>query len=89
MTAMDPANNPTLLNGNEWSRIAGFYGPGTAAYYRNTVYSNLPPATYTGLTATISDSNAGGVMGSSEGGGSAGHFAEETSNGTHWTVTGK
>jgi hypothetical protein len=89
MTAMDPNLQPTLLNGNEWSRIGAFYGAGVASYFRNTTYANLPPATYPGLKASISDSNAGGVWGAVEGGGSPGHFAEETSNGTNWTVTGK
>jgi hypothetical protein len=89
MTAMDPANNPTLLHGSEWSRVTSLYGPGVSAYYRNTTYANLPPATYTGLMASIGDSNAAGVLGATEGGGSAGHYAEETSDGTNWTVTGK
>jgi hypothetical protein len=86
---IDPALSPTLLNGNEWSRITNFYGPGISSYYRNTTYANLPPATYPGLKASISDSNAGGVWGAIEGGVSAGHYAEETSNGVNWTVTGK
>ncbi len=89
LNSLDPALSPTLLNGNEWSRIANFYGPGVSTYYRITTYANLPPATYPGLKASISDSNAGGAWGATEGGGSAGHYAEETSNGTNWTVTGK
>ena len=89
MTAMDPHLQPTLLNGNEWSRVASFYGAGVANYYRNTTYANLPPATYPGLGASISDSAAGGVWGAAESGGSAGHYAGLASNGTNWAVTGK
>jgi len=89
LDGIDPALSATLLNGNEWSRITNFYGPGVSTYYRNTTYANLPPATYPGLKASISDSNAGGVWGANEGGGSAGHYAEVNSNGTNWTVTGK
>ena len=61
LDGIDPALSPTLLNGNEWSRITNFYGPGVSTYYRNTTYANLPPATYRGLKASISDSNAAGV----------------------------
>jgi hypothetical protein len=89
LNSLDPTLSPTLLNGNEWSRISNLYGPGVSSYWRNTTYANLPPATYPGLKVSISDSNAGGVWGATEGGGSAGHYAEETSNGTNWTVTGK
>ena len=89
MTAMDPALTTSLLNGNEWSRITNFYGAGVSGYFRNTVYANLPPATFTGLSASISDSSAGGVFGATEAGGSPGHYAQLNSNGVNWTVTGK
>ena len=86
---MDPVHSPTLLNGNEWSRVTNFYGPGVSTYFRNTTYANLPPPTYPGLSVSISDSNAAGVWGATEGGGSPGHYAQLNSNGTNWTVTGK
>jgi hypothetical protein len=89
MTAQDPSLNPTFTNGNEWSGISSFYGPGISAYYRNTVFLNLPPATYCGLSVSIGDSNAAGVLGAVEGGGSPGHYARLWSNCTNWTVTGK
>lgn len=89
MNSVDPALSPTLLNGNEWSRVSHFYGPGVSTYYLDTTFANLPPASYPGLTASVSDSNGGGVWGATEGGGSPGHYAQENSNGSVWTVTGK
>ena len=89
LESIDPTHSPTLLNGNEWSRIANFYGPGVSTYYRNTTYANLPPASYAGLSVSLSDSSAGGVLGATEAGGSPGHYAQLNSNGAHWTVTGK
>jgi hypothetical protein len=89
LTSMDPALITSLLNGNEWSRIGAFYGTGVSTFYRNTTYANLPPATFAGLSASITDSAAGGIWGAIETGGSAGHYAQLSSNGTNWTVTGK
>jgi hypothetical protein len=87
LTAMDPTLNPTLLNGNEWSRITNFYGAGVPAYYRNTTYGNLPPATYVGLSASISDGTSI-VWGATEAG-SGSNYAQLTSDGANWTVSGK
>jgi hypothetical protein len=85
LTAMDPTLNPTLLNGNEWSRITNFYGAGVPAYYRNTTYGNLPPATYVGLSASISDGTSI-VWGATEAGsGSSYASIQLTSDGTNWT----
>ncbi len=89
LTSLDPLNISSLLNGNQWARVTRFYGPGVSTFFRNVTYASLPPATYCGLSASISDSNAGGVWGATEGGGSAGHFAQLGSNCTNWTVTGK
>ena len=66
LDGVDPSLEPTLLNGNQWSRITSFYGVGVSTYYRNTTYANLPPATFTGLKTTISDSAAAGVWGATE-----------------------
>ena len=88
MTAHDPSLNPTFTNGNEWPGITAFYGAGISSYYRNTVFSNLPPATYCGLSVSVGDSNANGVLGAVEGGGSPGHYAMEWSNCTNWTSPG-
>ena len=87
MTAMDPANNPVLLNGNEWSRIASFYGAGVSTYYRNTTFANLPLAAYPGLQVSIGDSTTQTWGAAAVGGGSG--YAQLTSDGTNWTVTGK
>jgi hypothetical protein len=87
--SLDPANTTTLLNGNEWSRITNFYGAGVPNYFRDILFANLPPATYIGLSASISDSAAVGIWGATETGGSPGHYAQLNSNGANWTVTGK
>jgi hypothetical protein len=79
MTAMDPSNNPTLLNGSEWSGIASFHGAAVSTYYRNTTYANLAPALFVGLKATIGDSGAGGGSPA----GAPGHLAVVVFGGTY------
>jgi hypothetical protein len=87
MTDQDPTLAPTLLNGNEWAQIGSFYGAGVSSYFRNTAYANLPPATFAGLSASVSDSTTQ-VWGAAVSGGSS-NYAQVGSNGTNWTVTGK
>lgn len=87
MNSLNPVNITSLLNGNEWARVTNFTGAGISAFYRNTVYSKLPPATYTGLTASISDSTTQ-TWGATAAGSST-SYALLTSDGTNWTVIGK
>lgn len=85
LTNMDPTLQPTLTNGNQWARISNLYGAGIATYYRNTTFANLPPGTYSGLSASISDS-ATQIVGAPAAG-SGGNPVQVTSNGINWTVT--
>lgn len=87
LNSLDPALSPTLLNGNEWSRVGALYGPGVSSYWRNTTYANLPPASYSGLDASITDSTT--QTWGATAAGSASSYAHVGSNGTNWTVTGK